>query len=305
MTAEGDLADGRGVIVLRGRADPPGGASARAHARRRDLTAAVGGMETEARTAQAEAHDTSERLRVARNAHLAAREAADEADATLRRLRAEADSAGDTVARLAERLTQLEAVIAREPAVENGPTTPPARLAELQEAADRARQVRDERARVRDAARDAWNATRGEAETLETRVAGRRRDRSLREARVAQLEASLPDRRASVERLSAERDELQAAATAARTADTEAATIQERTEGERTARRTELLELERDQGGGGARFGELERDAQATAIEASRRDEALAALARERELALDGLPETSVEAPMDEIDALD
>ena len=48
VTAEGDLADARGVIVLRGRADPPGGASARAHARRRELTAAVGRMEDEA-----------------------------------------------------------------------------------------------------------------------------------------------------------------------------------------------------------------------------------------------------------------
>ena len=48
VTAEGDLADGRGVIVLRGRADPPGGASARAHARRRDLASAVGRMDDEA-----------------------------------------------------------------------------------------------------------------------------------------------------------------------------------------------------------------------------------------------------------------
>ena len=56
VTAEGDLADGRGVIVLRGRADPPGGASARAHARRRDLASAVGRMDDEARSAQADSH---------------------------------------------------------------------------------------------------------------------------------------------------------------------------------------------------------------------------------------------------------
>jgi chromosome segregation protein len=306
VTAEGDLADGRGVIVLRGRADPPGGASARAHARRRDLASAVGRMDDEARTAQADAHASTERLRAARDAHLAAREASEEADAGLRRVRAELDSAETTLARLAERLVQLEAELEREPAV--GADLEPStlgRLSELQEAADRARANRDELARQRDAAREAWNATRGEAEGLETRVAGRRQQRSVREARVAQLSAGLPDRRADVERLGADRADLAKAAVAARDADAEASAAQERAESERSARRTELLELEGDQGGGGARLGELEREAQATAIEASRRDEALAALARERELALDGIPETTAEAPRDEIEALD
>jgi chromosome segregation protein len=306
VTAEGDLADARGVIVLRGRADPPGGASARAHARRRDLASAVGRMDDEARSAQEAAHAATERLRAARDAHLAAREAGDEADAGLRRLRADFNSAEATQARLAERLTQLEAELGEAPAagVDLEPTTV-GRLTELQEAADRARAERDERARQRDAARDAWNATRGEAEGLETRVAGRRQQRSTREARVAQLSAGLPGRRAEVERVTAERADLAETANVARRADAEASAAQERGEAERSARRTELLELERDQGGGGARLGELEREAQATAIEASRRDEALAALARERELALDGLPETTAQAPRDEIEALD
>ena len=127
----------------------------------------------------------------------------------------------------------------------------------------------------------------------------------MREARVAQLTAALPDRRADVERLEAEREDLAAAATTTRDADAEASAAQERAEAERSARRSELLELEGNQGGAGARLGELEREAQATAIEASRRDEALAALARERELAMDGLPETTAEAPRDEIEALD
>jgi chromosome segregation protein len=307
VTPEGDLADARGVIVLRGRADPPGGASVRAHARRRELVTAVDRMEGQARSSQAQAHTTSEALRAARDAHLAARAAADDADADLRRIRTDAEAAADAVARLHERLTQIEVEItdAPAPAGVDGPTSPPTGLADLQEAADRARAARDERASQRDAAREAWNATRGEAEALETRISGRRRDRSMREARVAQLTAGLPDRRAAVDRLAGERTELAAAVTAARADDEHAVTAQERTEAERTARRTELLELERDQGGGATRLGELEREAQATAIEASRRDEALAALARERDLALDGLPETGVDAPADEIDALD
>ena len=56
------------------------------------------------------------------------------------------------------------------------------------------------------------------------------------------------------------------------------------------------MTLEREQGGAGTRLGELERASQAAAIEASRRDEALAGLLREREMALDGLPEAAGEA---------
>ena len=306
VTPEGDLADGRGVIVLRGRADPPGGASARAHARRRELASAVGVMGDESRSAQADAHRATERLRAARDSHLAAREASEDADAAVRRLRAESGSVEATLSRHTERLTQLEAELGQEPvAAANLEPLTLGRLTELQEVADRTRAERDERARLRDAAREAWNATRGEAEGLEMRVSSRRQQRSIREARVAQLSAALPDRRAGVERLEREREELAATAATAHDADAEASAAQERAEAERSARRSELLELEGDQGGGGARLGELERAAQATAIEASRRDEALAALARERELALDGLPETTAEAPLDEIGALD
>jgi chromosome segregation protein len=127
----------------------------------------------------------------------------------------------------------------------------------------------------------------------------------VREARVAQLRAGLPDRQRALDELRAEREAAALAADEARATDTEARAAQEGAEGERATRRRELLDMERSQGDGGARLAELERTAQATAIEASRRDEALSALARERELALEGLPETGTEAPMDEIDALD
>jgi chromosome segregation protein len=45
VTAEGDLADGRGLVVLRGRGEPAGGASARHHAPRRELAAALERLE--------------------------------------------------------------------------------------------------------------------------------------------------------------------------------------------------------------------------------------------------------------------
>jgi chromosome segregation protein len=64
----------------------------------------------------------------------------------------------------------------------------------------------------------------------------------------------------------------------------------------RAARRAELMSLEREQGSAGAPLGELERASQAAAIEASRRDEALAGLLREQELALEGLPEAEGDA---------
>jgi chromosome segregation protein len=58
----------------------------------------------------------------------------------------------------------------------------------------------------------------------------------------------------------------------------------------REVARTSLMELERGTGEGVARLMELERDAQGAAIDVSRHEEALASLARERELALESLP---------------
>jgi chromosome segregation protein len=53
-----------------------------------------------------------------------------------------------------------------------------------------------------------------------------------------------------------------------------------------------LVDLERQAAGGGAQLAELERALQAAAIEASRHEDALAALARERQIALDALADT-------------
>ena len=308
VTPEGDLADERGVIVLRGRADPAGGAAVRRHARRRELAAAVADLERRHAEAQAAAHATTERLRAAREAHLRARDAHDEAERAERRHRAEHDAtqareqrAARQVAGLGEELERIEP----EPRPASGATAPSANLAARQSAADAARARRDALAARRDGLRDAWTAARDAAEAAETRTADARRERAVREARVAQLRAGLPSRRDAAERLAAERGELEAAAAAAREADAAVAARATAAEAARAERRRELLELERDRGGIGARVGELERRAQATAIEASRRDEALAALARERELALEGLPETDAEAPIEEIDALD
>jgi chromosome segregation protein len=308
VTPDGDLADTRGIL-LRGRAEAPGGAAARAHARRRELADAVRAMESELSAAQGAAHDAAERLRAARDRHVAERERHEEAERAMRRARDELDAAEAATRRHAERMGRAEAELDGLAAPTGGESPGPAEsssdLGRLEQLASQARADRDVLAQDRDEARERWIATRGAAEALETRISGRRRDRGLREARVAQLSAALPERRRSLAELSAERASHGAAAEEARAADAEAAIAQERAEAERATRRRELLELERSEGGAGGRLAELERAAQATAIEASRRDEALSALRREREVALEGLPETDAAPPMEEIDALD
>ena len=312
VTAAGDLADARGV-VLRGRGDPPGGATARAHARRRELGSAVVELEARFAAAQQAAHVATEELRAARSAHLAAREAHDEAERTSRVARESRAAAEAAVLREEERVSALVDDLAALRAV-TAPGDPAAgdevevdALTARQAAADEARSRRDALAVRRDEAREAWTATRRAAEEVETRMAGQRSARATDEARVAQLRAAIPERRAARAAIAAERAALAAPHEEARAADATAEAAHRQAEEARATRRSELVALEREHGGAGARLGELERASQAAAIEASRRDEALAGLLREREMALDGLPEATDEAPAptEEIEALD
>jgi chromosome segregation protein len=90
--------------------------------------------------------------------------------------------------------------------------------------------------------------------------------------------------------MAAERAELDAALAVAQEADRAAAKARGAADAERDRTRAALVALEREVGESG-RVGDLEREAQAAAIEASRHEAALAALSRERELALDSLPQ--------------
>ena len=312
VTTRGDLADARG-LVIRGRGDPPGGAGARAHARRRELSRAVAELERRFADAQRGAHAAAETLRAARDEHLAAREAHDEAE-RLARIAREARSAGEAaIQREQERVEALAADLAEIQAAHEADEPTDASegddglLAARQATADEARARRDALAERRNAARDAWTLARRAAEELETRTSGARAERAAREARVAQLRSAMPERRTALAAVAAEADTLREPHAAARARHAEAEAAHRDAEAARAARRSELMELEREQGGAGARLGELERASQAAAIEASRRDEALAALLRERELALDSLPELppGAEAPLEGIDELD
>ena len=313
VTEEGDLADGRG-IVLRGRGDPPGGASARAHARRRELAAAIAELESDSSAAQQAAHEAADALRAARGAHLAAREAHDEADRAIRRAREGHDAAIAAERRAAERVEQL-ATDLRALDADRSPALTPASddgtdgLDALQAAADGARQRRDALARRRDEARDAWTGTRRAAAEIQTQTASTVSERATREARAAQLRAAMPERRDALERAAHERATLAEPHQAAREAVEAADARSMSAEATRAARRADLQRLEGERGGAGPRLGQLERESQAAAIEASRRDGALAALLRERELALESLPETATvveaAAPIEEIEAMD
>jgi chromosome segregation protein len=306
VTPEGDLADARG-IVLRGRGDPPGGASARAHARRRELAAAIAELESDFSAAQQAAHEAADALRAARGAHLAAREAHDEADRAGRRARESLDAANASARRADERVEQLAldlSALAADRSAADAPLSDDGgdRLDALQAAADAARQRRNELARRRDEARDAWTATRRAAAEIQTRTASTVVERAAQEARAAQLRAAIPERRGALQAVARERETLAAPHRAAREAVEAADAGSAAAEAARAARRADLQRLEGERGGAGPRLGQLERDSQAAAIEASRRDEALAALLRERELALESLPESEgpadVEAPM-------
>ena len=312
VTATGDLADARGVVI-RGRGDPPGGAAARAHARRRELGQAVTDIEARFAEAQGAAHTTADALRSSRAEHLAAREAHDELERAARVARESRVAADAAVERGKERLDALDSDLvslrAGSPTVDSagGGDVEPNALSARQASADQARSRRDALAVRRDEARDAWTQTRRAAEEVETRTAGMRSGRAATEARVAQLRASIPERRAGIAAIAAERAAITGqheAATAGR-ASAEAAHLQ--AEEARAERRAELMTLEREQGGAGTRLGELEHASQAAAIEASRRDESLAGLLREREMALEGLPEAAGESEglIEEIDALD
>ena len=297
VTEEGDLADARGVIAVRGRRDPHAGAAARLHARRRELAGeletlrgardeagrAASAAETHREELQRQRSTDREALQAAERAHgaasaglEAASAASTRADAELDRLRAAVAEARDTAG----------------PRGEPPVGTAPAGLVEqLTAAATRARAERDAAAADRDAARDAWQAARGAAEAAEARSAGRRGDRAGHEARIAGLEAALPAQRAAHVTLEAELASAAAQVDGGRAADLEAVAAQRTADEAREARRRELLALERGSGEAATRLAELERAAQATAIDASRAEDALASAARERELALESIPE--------------
>jgi chromosome segregation protein len=295
VTPRGDLADGRGIVSVRGRAEAAGGEAARRHARRRELAEALERAEQEqANATAAAAHELAAVGEASRRAATAR--------ADLGRAEAELRTTETALADIEQRHTRAAASMAAlqeerrdlptpPGAAESGSLEPgPAQLDVLERAAADARDTRAAAAADADAARDAWVMAREDARGREERQVGQGHEQAAHAARRAQLLAERPARQATMAAIAAEIDETRAAVEEARAMDRAAAAERTTSEEARQAARAELLDLERRTGGDLGRLGELEREAQASAIEASRHEEALAALARERELALDSLP---------------
>jgi chromosome segregation protein len=304
-TRHGDLADARGIVAVRGRAEPPRAEAARRHQRRRELADALEQAEAEGAEATrlaarelAAVGATGRRAEEARIALAEAQRAEAAARAGHDGSAGEAARLSDHIDELGERLRDTEAeraALARE-RPEPVDVSGAARIAQLTERAEAARRERDAAARRRDEARDAWLAARGAAEREEQQVAGGRQQRAVLEARRAQLEAQLPELEASIAGLAEQRAAAEAALDVARTADAEASTQRATAESTRDELRSELRSLEQRGGAAAGQLAALEQTAQAAAIDASRHEEALAALDRERALALESLPELGQDA---------
>jgi chromosome segregation protein len=301
VTPYGDVADGRGLLTLRGRADAPGGRAARRHARRRELAEMLsrGDEQTSRAAAAADAASAAlaaaeHELSVTRQAHADAERDERDAVTTLEAARSARARAEREAGELEGQVTRTQAAeaAAGDASMPGAPEDAPD-LEQLAAAVDEARATRDAVAVQRDEARAAWSASREAAQLVEAASAGQRHERSRMEARQAQLGAELPARRAELSSHDEQHRLAAEALNAARAADQQATTERAAAETERERLRAELLERERGVGGAGSRVGELERAAQAAAIEASRQEETLAALARERELALEGLPDAA------------
>ena len=301
MTADGDLADGRGLIVVRGRREAQAGEAARRHARQRDLAATIEQLDAE----QAEAGQAAAQTLVAGTA---ARRERDEAI----RLHAEAKQrsglARDAPAvptrrwrgpvSLGPRSTsQLEAARATLATRDASRSAPPiaSEIDQLSAAAAAAHRHHAALAEERDARRGAWQAARSTADAIDTRLGARRYERALRTARRDQLTAALQADRVALAALEAERVTAAEAIAAASGADERASRDRSAADAERDRLRAELLDGERARGGAASQLAELEREVQAAAIAVQRLDDELVAIGRERDLALESLPPTATE----------
>jgi chromosome segregation protein len=300
VTEAGDLADGRGILALRGRGDPPGGAAARQQARRRDLAAQLADLErTHSTHTDAAARAVAEAAARQRR-HAELRDLADAQETDGRRAAGELAEAEARLSRAERQMAELGPALdaAREAVSEHAAPDPDHGAIDheaLHSRVSEARAVGAEAAADRDQARAGWQAARARADALEQTMLGTRRRKAELEARRTQVGETREAAAAAIERIATELTAVAADVDRARQADSAAAEQRRIADGAREELRATLLQLERDQSGAGGRLAELDREAQGAAVEASRHEEALAALAREREMALDAFSQASVE----------
>ena len=298
VTPEGDLADERGLVIVRGRRDEAAGEAARQHERRRELGQLVESLELE----QSQAGEAAGQALVASSHARRAREEAmaRQSDAEVRTARARTAHARATEAlqhaREQERSLAVELDAARSGALNPGSPSPSPiglGIAALAEDAAARQRKRAELAATRDDLRADWQSAQSTADTAER---GGGYERALRQARAGQLRAALAVDREALAALQGERA-TSAQAVAAAAAEVGRATDErDAADAERDRLRADLLERERSQGGAASRVTELERDAQAAALEAQRDEDELVAIGRERDLAIESLPPPAEDA---------
>ena len=298
VTPDGDLADGRGLVALRGRADPPGGEAARRLAHRRELAGLVVRLEREHAAAADMAAEVVARAAADQRRAAEARRASDAADATARQADAEAATASAALERVRAEVERMTAERGAIPAPEAGaaPIPPMGDHATLAAHAAEARDVAEAASRERDRARAAWQAARSRADELERGLTGSRQRRGELEARRTQLEIAARGAGEALRETEGLAGQVQREVDAAGTADRVALEARTSAEAGRERARAELLRLERDGSGAGSRLAELGRSAQAASLEVVRLEEALATLARERELALESMTPDALDA---------
>jgi chromosome segregation protein len=295
VTPHGDLADGRGMLAIRGRADPPGGAAARQVIRRRELGSQLQSLEREHLAAAEEAARAVAAAAASQRRLAETQRGADVAEADLREAATaslEANVRLDRAIADAARL-QSEAQEAREGLQRAGspganpPTDAVVDHVALEARASLARSARSEAAAAAEALRDEWQATRQRADDLERDSAGGRQLRLQLNARREQLESMHRDTEAAIAALRDERAGLDGELTEARRLDAETVAQRSAMDGEREAARAQLLELERAASSVTGRLMELDRGRQQAIIDLTRQEEALSALERERAVALE------------------
>lgn len=305
VTADGDLADERGLLVIRGRADEASGEAARQHARRRELVELVAQLERdheEARRAAAQSLVASADARDEREM-AAERHAGAERGATV--ARGEEERADGALARARDLVQMLTAELdvarsATAAGLADSSAAAPGG-GELERLAPAAADARERHALLtaeRDRRRAAWQAAQAAADATDSGQGDARYRRAVLAARRDQLTGGLAADRTALAALDAERLAAAKGIEAAGTADREAAGQRAAADAERDRLRAELLEFERARGGAASRLVELERGLQSAAIDAQRLEDELVAIGRERDLAIESLPIAAADAPL-------
>ena len=296
VTEEGDLADGRGLVVVRGRQEGSAGAAARQHARRGELAAIIEELESEHRAAGEAAGQALVAAAAARHAREDASAVRDEAEEGAALARGALARANEAVARgrALEQGLRAELDDVQTSAAHGGSPAKPSPIAsELELLATTVAEAYERRAELageRDRRRSAWQLAQSVADATDSGLGSARYERAVLAARRDQLTAGLQADREALTTVEAEQAGMAGAIAAVMAADDQAARERAAADTDRDRLRAELLEHERARGGTTSQLAELEHQVQVAAIEGQRLDDELVAVGRERDLAIESLP---------------